>query len=185
MKYFLFILLLAFLFVPSLFSQQTVTIASTNITLEETESFDLTASGKWFIQFANTSTAQPEVWYKLGKTLYPDISDRTQAVIDAQALVITNLNTYVKEAIESANYTAINEGTGLVLSSQTSITYDFAYFKDGKLFQICVSNDGKNCLLALYPDLTQETSAATTARANIVTQLAIIDSAANTGNHYE
>ena len=79
MKYLTYTLLASML-VPLLgFAQgRSVAISSVNIILESVDSgFDLEASGKWFIQFSQDD------WIKHGKTLYPDKTDRTRAVIDS------------------------------------------------------------------------------------------------------
>jgi len=178
MKYITYILL--FLPFIVLGQAETVTIASTNITLEDTETgFDLTSAGKWEIQF------KQDDWIKHKKTLYPVKTDRTAAVITAQAAVKTELNKYIKEALENGFYTVQGEGVGLVLSAQTSFTYIGVCFKDGEFCEIITRQNNKQYILNLYPTLTDESSAATTARANIVTQLAIIDVAADAGSFYK
>lgn len=179
MKILALLLLLTYL-IPSFIFGETVRIESRSITLEDTEpGFDLTAPGKWFVQFAQDD------WEKSGKTLYPDKSDLTRAVVDAQALFKAELKVYVIAALESGSYTVQGRGAGLVLSAPIDFTYIAACFVDGEFCEIYTWQNNKQYILNLYPDLNDESSEATTARANIVTQLAIIDSAADTGGFYK
>ena len=172
-------LLILIYLVPALIFGETVTIASSSITVENADTVDLTASEKWFIHIDD------DVWKKSRYTLYPTKTDRTQAVIDAQTAAKTEIATYIKECIESGNCVAQGSGKGLTLTSQTSVVYPAVKIaKSGHIF-IYITDNNKNHLLALYPDQTLETAAATTARVNLMTELAIIDVAADAGDFWK
>ena len=177
MKYLIYILLLIPLFVFA--QERQVTIPSTDIVLERTDgSFDLTAAGKWFVQFPQHD------WLKHSRTLYPNKTDRTRAVSDAQAAFKVELDKYVIEAIQGGFYSQ-QTGASVILSARTIFKYIAVSFKDGEFCKVYVREKNRQYILTLFPDLDDETSAATTARANMGTQLAIIDSAANAGGFYE
>ena len=177
MKY---LTLLLLLLPASVFAQERqVTIISTDIVLEQADlAFDLTSVGKWFVQF------QQDDWIKHGKTLYPDKTDRTRAVSDAQDAFKVELDKYVIAALQGGFYSQ-SMGTGVTLSARTVFGYIAVSFEDGDHCKVYVREKNKQYILTLFPDLDDETSAATTARTNMVTQLAIISDAAKTGNFYE
>ena len=124
-------------------------------------------------------------WRKFDKTLYPDKTDRTQTVKDAQASFVTNLNTYIKEALENGFYTASKKGTGLVLTARTSFTYVAVCFEDGSLCEIYTRQNNKQHVIKIYPNTDDENAAATRARSSMVTQLAIIDLAAKKDSFFK
>ncbi len=180
MKYLASILLI-WLMLPAIgFGQsRTVTIASTDIVLEDSDlSFDLAASGKWFIQFSQDD------WLKLHKTLYPVKTDRTRAVSDAQDAVKANLDIYVIQALQGGHYTR-KKGSGVTLSARTVITYDAVSIEPGMPIKIYVRNNNKQYTLTLYPDPSDENATAITAKADLMTELGIIESAAKAGSFYE
>lgn len=164
---------------PVFAQERQVTITSTDIVLEKADlAFDLTASGKWFVQF------QQDDWLKHGKTLYPDKADRTRAVSDAQGAFKSQLDVYVIAALRGGFYSQ-RTGTGVTLNARTVFGYIAVSFEDGEHCKIYVREKNKQYILTLFPDLNDETTAATTARTNMATQLAIVSDAAKTGNFYE
>ena len=176
MKY---LLLLSLLFASIAYGQsREVAIAPMDIVLESSEGFDLTASGSWFIHFDRKN------WTKHRVTLYPDKSKRTRTVSDAQDSFKSNLDTYVIAALQGGFYSQ-GRGAGITLSAREIFTYIAVSFKDGEYCRLYVREDNKQYILELFPNLDDETVAATTARVNMVTQLAIIDTTANSGGFYE
>jgi hypothetical protein len=174
MKKLLLILLLPF---TTLVAEQTVTLDSAKTITTASPTIDLTQDGGWFIHFSE------DRWEKLGAKLYPDKTDRTQSVIDAQDAVKSNMNTYVKEAIENDEYTVV--GDGLDLTAITQLNYNAGCFKDGSMCDIIIRHNNKLYTIKLFPTIDNETAAATTARAAIAKNLGTIETAANTGGHYE
>lgn len=159
--------------------ERIVTIPPMDIVLEQADGgFDLTASGTWFVQF------KQDDWTKLRKTLYPIKADRTRAVSDAQAAFKSNLDAYVIEALKAGKY-GQGIGTGVTLSARTVFGYIAVSFKNGEYCRVYVRESNKQYTLSLFDNLADETAAATTARANMVTQLGIIEIAADIGNFYE
>lgn len=174
MKY----LLLLPLFLTSIAYGQSreVSVPSMDIVLEE--GFDLTASGSWFIHFDRKN------WLKHRVSVYPDKSKRTRAVSDAQDTFKSNLDAYVIAALQSGFYSQ-GRGAGVTLSDRVIFKYIAVSFKDGEYCRLYVNHSDKQYILELFPDLDDETAAATIARTSMVTQLAIIDAAAKTGGFYE
>lgn len=173
-------ILLIWLLLPLLgFGQgRSVTIISTDIVLERVDTgFDLEAPGNWFIQF------NEKRWVKLGKTLYPVKADRTRAVIDAQDAVKSNLDTYVIQAVQGGHYTQ-REGSGLTLNARTIFSYIAVDIELDKPIKIYVRYKNKQYDLILYPDPADENAAATTAKANIMTELGIIELTAKTDGFF-
>jgi len=183
------LILLAYMLPAYIFGQAlTVTTTPVTITLENAEAgFDLTDSGKWFIQFGQDD------WEKtIGKTryiLYPVEDDdgvktnATQPVLDAMAAVRTEAATYIAETLQAENYTVKgSRGAGLSLSSVTTSKFNAMCFEDGIFCQLYTEENNTQYILRV--DLSGETAAATTARANIVTELGNIDGPANTGAFY-
>ena len=175
--------LIAYMLMGSVFGQErTVTINSRLIVLEASDNIDITTAGKWFVQFAQKD------WIKKGKKLYPNKSDRTRAVSDAQVAFKTELDKYVIAALNAGRGTGVtveNTGTGVTLSARTLFNYFAADFEDGVLCRIYIRYKNKEYTYRLFDNLADETAAATTARINMVAQLAIVSDAAKTGGFYE
>jgi len=184
MKYLASILLI-WLILPSIGFGQALNVTTTpvTITLENAETgFDLTASGKWTVQFVQDVWKKNvnEVVYKL----YPDKSDRSAAVITAMEAVRSEFTSYMAETLQNGNYTAEDtRGNGLSLTSVINSLFNGACFEDGVTCELYMKINKKQYTLKV--DIGGETAAATTHRANIVTQFAIIDSASNAGDYYE
>ena len=174
MKYLIYVLFWLPLFCYA--DRRTITIAS-SVTVESVDSVDLAASGKWFVQFVQDD------WVKLKCTLYPDESDRTQPVIDAQNAFKAACDTYVTLALDGRFYSADSKGSGIIISAG-SFNYIAVSFEDGVSFKLYVRNANKQQTIPLYPDLNDETRAATDARADMATNLAIISAAAKAGNFF-
>ena len=178
MKYIILTLALA-LFAWAVAAARTVTITSSTITLESAETVDLTTAGKLFVQ------EPQDEWVKNGKTMYPDKTDRTAAVITAQGLFFDNLDIYVKAAIEGGFYTQAGEGSGLALTSQTTVDYIAVCMEDGVFCELYIRQNNKQYILNLYPDLSAESVTASTARADMLTQINIVIEASNTGGFWD
>lgn len=158
---------------------ETVSINSRDITIERVDaSVDLTASGTWFIQRDQGD------WEKSGNRLYPN-NDEPRAVLDAQVLAITYLNTYLVEADKANKLISKAKGAGRILSSQTEITYFAVRFKDGEFCQFYVRYNNTQYVLNAFADLADETAAAISARANLATQLAIISGDADANGKWK
>jgi len=174
------LLLLSWMPMASVFGQErSVTIDSRAITLETADGMDITTAGKWFVQF------KQDDWIKKNKTLYPNKSDRTRAVSDAQVAFKAELDKYVIAALNAGKFTIESRGSGLTLSARTLFNYFAVEFEDGVVCRIYIRHENKQYTFSLFDNLADETAAATTARANMVTQLAIISNAAGVGNFYE
>ena len=172
----LYLILLACMLPTLAFGQErSVTIDLRAVALEAADGMDVTTAGKWFVQF------NQDDWIKKGKTLYPDKSDRTGAVADAQEAFKLELDKYVIAALNAGKFTQDSTGTGVTLSARTSFNYFAVGFEDGVSCMICVRSNNKQYDLTLFTDLRDETAAATTARANMVTELAKISTAADAG----
>ena len=156
-----------------------VTINSRAIALEAADGVDITTAGKWFVQF------KQDDWIKNGKTLYPNKADRTRGVSDAQIAFKAEADKYVIAALNAEKFTVEGRGTGITLSARTLFNYFAIEFQDGVLCRIYIRHENKQYTFTLFDNLADETAAATTARANMVTQLAIISTAADAGNFYE
>lgn len=177
MKYAIALLIL----LPLLTQAATVTLpAAQNVTVENPDGVDITTVGqKWYVQ-----DIQDE-WVVAGKILYPTKDDRTQAVIDAQADLKTEFGIYLVEALvagKDIGYTVTTTGTGSILTSITSFDWQAFEFIDGTSCKVIFRDGGNECHLLLFVDLNDETTAATTARANMVTEFAIITTAADAGS---
>jgi len=174
------LLLIGWMLMASVFGQErSVAIDSRAIVLETADGMDITTAGKWFVQFNQKD------WIKNGKTLYPNKSDRTRVVSDAQAAFKAELDKYVIAALNAGKFTAEKRGTGLTLPARALFKYFAVEFEDGVLCRIYIRHENKQYTYTLFDNLADETAAATTARANMVTQLGIIENAADAGNFYE
>ena len=174
------LILLSWMLMSFVFGQErTVIIDSRAIVLEVADGMDITTAGKWFVQF------KQDDWIKKGKTLYPNKADRTRTVSDAQIAFKAEVDKYVIIALNLPAITVENKGTGVTLSARILFKYFAIEFKDGGLCRIYIRHENKQYTYRLFDNLADETAAATTARANMVTQLAIISTAADAGNFYE
>jgi len=170
------ILVLAILPLFTFAAHQTITTTA-SVTVEATKSVDLTTAGKWSIQFVQDD------WVKLSHTLYPDKSDRTAAVITAQADFKTAANDYVTLALNGGFYSTKSKGAGLIRLAG-SFSYVAMDFEDGLLCKIYVRQNNKEHALVLYSDLDDESTDATKARASMVTELANISTPASADSFY-
>ena len=158
---------------------RSVVIPSMDIILEADAGIDLAVSGKWFIQFAQDD------WVKHDTALYPVKTDRTRTVSDAQNAVKDAFDDYIVEALKGGFYSQGISGRGVTLSARTAFSYIAVDFKDGEYCRAYVRHEGQQYTINIYPDLSDENAAATTARANIVAQLNIISTAAKAGRFHE
>jgi len=182
-KLFIFSLAVCFiflLFLPLLVFSRSVAITSSTVTLQATEAgVDLTTAGHFFVQ------VDQDDWEKNGKTMYPDKTDRSAAVITAQAEFLTQADIYIKQCIESGFYTQQSEGAGLDLASQTAIDYSVICMDGDIGCELYVRQNNQQYILNLYPTLSDESTAATAARVAMIVERDIIVSASDAGSFWK
>jgi len=171
------LLLLSWMLMYPVFGQdRSLEISAGDIALEKADLIDITAPGKWFVQL------KQDDWVKSGKTLYPDKSKRTRAVSDAQNAFKNESDSYIIAALNAGKCEARETGTGLMLSAREVFNSRIAIkFEDGISWILYIRENNKQYILSLFENLADETAAATTARANMVRELAKISTAADAG----
>ena len=162
MKYLICILLI----LPFILRAETVTFDSPQNITEPTDNIDFTAAGTW--QIYDTTS----VWKKTGKQLYPDSNDISAAISTSMANVKTHINTYIKEAVQAGKYSI--RPKGLNLSSVTTLDWYYICIEQDKLCRIAFKDNNIEYLLTAFPDLSDETAAAATARTSLNTELSTI-----------
>ena len=159
---------------------RTITISSSTITLEVADAnMDLTESGRFFVQ------VDQDDWEKNGKTMYPDKDDRSQAVKNAQSEFKRQADIYIKESIDNEFYTPRGKGSGLSFDPQGKINYNAICMNGDAGCELHVRQNNRPYILNLYPVLADENSAASAARANMITQRDIIIAAAQRGRFWK
>ena len=99
------------------------------------------------------------------------------------ATIRAKVDDYVKEAIEAGEFSI--EPKGLNLKSVSTLKWDVACLENNKVCAVIFRHNNTQYTLRAFPDQDQETTAATTARENIDTELIAIASDVQANGFHE